>query len=432
MTDKAPPHDTDAEAAVLGAMLMGHVDVALSLCPDDFYYPPHSRIFEVITELHNAGDAVDQVTVASKLPREERSLVLDLASSYLPTGLESHVELIRDYSRRRATIRECRRIEALSYDEDSIPEAMQAFMRLADSGAKSSVSIADVVNARLDTLSDKRPYFTPPEGGPHIKAGNFVVIGGRPGTGKSALALWWALEWSRAMRVAVYSYEMDEEEIADRLICYKTGTPIELLDDGYSQFEVDVFRDHMRDLAGHRLNIKVAAGLSTSQLYSSLRTFRAAGGQVAIIDYVQLAMEHTRAGETADLTRLSNGLRRLALDTGLTIIALSQFNRAVEGRTGKDAYPRLSDFRSSGSLEQDATAAMLMYRYPDAGTEEGDESRDALRDQGWLFERDDTRALVRCEWAKVRQGARRVSLLFFDGSAMRFEPIDQTQGGVPL
>jgi hypothetical protein len=55
MTDKAPPHDTDAEAAVLGAMLMGHVDVALSLCPDDFYYPPHARIFEVITDLHRDG-----------------------------------------------------------------------------------------------------------------------------------------------------------------------------------------------------------------------------------------------------------------------------------------------------------------------------------------------------------------------------------------
>ena len=432
MTDKAPPHDTDAEAAVLGAMLMGHVDVALSLCPDDFYYPPHARIFEVITDLHREGQSIDQVTVASKLPREERAAVLELADNYLPVGLESHVELLRDYSRRRATIAQCRRIEALSYDEDAIPEAMQAFMRLADSGARTSVSIAEIVNSRLDTLTDKRPYFTPPEGGPHIKAGNFVVIGGRPGTGKSALALWWGLEWSKVMRVAVYSWEMDEEEIADRLICYKTGTPIEALDEGYSQFEVDVFRYHMKELAGHRLSIKVAAGLSTAQLYSSLRTFRASGGQVAIIDYLQLAMEHTKAGETADLTRLSNGLRRLALSTGLTIIALSQFNREMEGRTGKEAYPRLSDFRSSGSLEQDATAAMLMYRYPDLGTEPGDKAREQLREQGWQFDKFDTRALVRIDWAKVRQGARRVSLLFFDGSAMRFESIDRTANGGPL
>jgi len=422
---QAPPHDTNVEAAVLGAMLMGHADECVGLCAEDFYNPAHAHIFGVISDLHNEGQPTDQVTVASKLPRQVRQLVLELADNYLPVGLESHVEMLRDYSRRRATIRECRRIEALAHEEDAIPEAMQAFMRLADSGARQSVSIADVVNARLDVLSERRPYFLPPDGGPHIKAGNFVVIGGRPGTGKSALALWWALEWSRTMRVAIYSYEMDEEEIADRLISYKTGTPIETLDDGYSRFEVDVFRDHMRELAGHRLSIKVAAGLSTAQLYSSLRTFRAAGGQVAIIDYLQLAMEHTKAGETADLTRLSNGLRRLALSTGLTIIALSQLNREMEGRTGKEAYPRLSDLRSSGSLEQDATAVMLMYRYPDAATDQGNEARDDLRRQGWLFDRHDSRALIRIHWAKVRQGATRTSLVMFDGGSMRFDPIDR-------
>ena len=424
MVDRQPPHDLDAEAAVLGAMLMGHVDVALSLAPTDFYYPPHARVFDAIVSLHAEGEPVDQVTAASRLPREDRALVLDLASNYLPSGLEAHVRMVKALSRRRATIAECRRIESIAYEEDAVDDAMQAFMRLTDSGDKQSESIVDLAQNRLDTMRDRRPYFTPPGGGPHFKAGNFIVVGGRPGTGKSALALWWALEWSKVMRVALYSYEMDGEEVADRIISNKTGTPIEVLDEGFSDSEIETYRRHMGDLKRHKLSVKVAAGLSTAQLYSSLRTFRAGGGQVAIIDYIQLAMEHTKQGDTADLTRLSNGLRRLALDTGLVIIALSQFNRGMEGRTGKDAYPRLSDFRQSGSLEQDATAALLLYRYPD-----GDEGRDArgqLREKGWQFDPNDERTLLRCEWAKVRQGKPHVRMLMFDGSAMRFEEVHQT------
>lgn len=430
MTDKAPPHDVDAEASVLAALMMGRSEAALSLCSDDFYYPPHAHIFDAITQLYADGQPVDQVTVASRLPADERAHVLDVADGYVPGDVSAHVDIVRELSRRRATIRECRRIEALAYDDDAIPDAMQAFMRLSDIGTRQSVSIADVVGKRISTLHDKRPYFTPPDGGPHIKAGNFVVVGGRPGTGKSALALWWALTWSRAMRVAIYSYEMDEEELADRVLCHKTGTPIEALDESFTDFEIGVFRDHVGDLIKNHLNVKVAAGLRVGQLLSSLRTFRAGGGQVAIIDYLQLAMEHTKQGETADLTRLSNALRRLALDTGLTIIALSQFNRSMEGRTGKDAYPRLSDFRTSGSLEQDATAALLLYRYPDG--DDGIDAREALRKKGWLFDTHDPRTLLRCEWAKVRQGKTSVHLLFFDGSAMRFETIEQTQSGGPL
>lgn len=430
MTGKAPPHNTDAEASVLAALMMGRADAALSLCPEDFYYPPNQRMYEAITSLHNEGQPVDQVTVAARMPADEKMHVLDIAGGYVPNDVSAHVEMVRDLSRRRATIRECRRIEALAYDDDALPEAMQTFMRLSDSGSRSSVLVSDIVSARLATLGDKRPFFVPPDGGPHIKGGNFVVVGGRPGSGKSALALWWGLVWSRAMRVALYSYEMDEGEIADRLLCHKTGTPIEALDESFTAFEIDVFRDHVGDLSKNRLHVKVAAGMRVSQLLASLRTFRASGGQVAIIDYVQLAMDHTKQGETADLTRLSNALRRLALDTGLTIIALSQFNRGMEGRSGRDAYPRLSDFRTSGSLEQDATAALLLYRYPDG--EDGKDARDALREQGWLFDTDDPRTLLRCEWAKVRQGATGVHLLFFDGSAMRFETIDRTLNGGPL
>lgn len=427
MIDRPPPHDPDAESAVLGAILHGAADAALSLCPEDFYIPANARVYEAAIRLHAEGSPVDQVTVASLLDDTDDKLhVLDLAGGYIPSGVKHHVGMVKDLSRRRAAIRECVRLTALAYEDSSeevTADALQSFMRLQDTGAKSSTTIGEIVESRLSSLTDKRPFFTLYPSAPHVKAGNFIVLGGRPGTGKSALALAWAYDLSRAMRVAFFSYEMDGDELADRLISARTGYSIEQLDVGCSTFEVGLMRDKLAEVAAHKLSVKVAAGLSVPQLLSSLRTFRASGGNVAFIDYIQLAIEHTKHGDTHDVTVLSNALRRLALDTGLTIVALSQFSRGMEGRSGKDAYPKMSDFRQSGALEQDATHAGLLYAYPDG--DEGREARQEARDAGWCIDVHDPRRLIRLEWAKVRQGALRLHLFWFDGSRMTFEPIDK-------
>lgn len=434
MNDLPPPHDPQAEAAVLGAVLHGAADAALSLCPEDFYVPAYSRVFGAAMRLHQEGKPVDQVTVASLLDGDDKFCVLDVAGGYVPSSITHHVAMVKDLSRRRAAIRECVRITAAAYESDSeevTADALQCFMRLQDTGTKGSVSIADIVESRLSSLTDSRPFFTFYKGAPHVKAGNFIVIGGRPATGKSALALAWAYELSRAMRVAFFSYEMDADELADRLISAKTSYSIESLDIGCSPFEVGLMCEKMTDIAKHKLSVKVSAGLSVPQLLSSLRTFRAGGGQVAFIDYIQLAIEHTKHGDTHDVTVLSNALRRLALDTGLTIVALSQFNRGMEGRSGKDAYPKMSDFRQSGALEQDATHAALLYAYPhefagEVATGECREAREKLREQGWeIVDVHDPRRLVRLDWAKVRQGSQRLSLFWFDGSKMQFEEVQR-------
>ena len=427
-SQRVPPHDTASEQALLGCLFFYPDAVAESvavLSPNDFYSPAHARVFKAICQMQRDGDPVDQVTTSARLDGDDKMLVLDLATQAgTSRHVKSYIASIKGKSTLRSMIRECSRLTIESYealDAESITgDALKTMMRLQDSGLRDSASIHGIVDSRIDHMSEARLYFTTPCDSPHIKPGNLVVLGGRPGTGKSALALWWADEWSRSMRVAFFSYEMDEEELADRLICNRTKLPIEELDEGLSEAAINSLRTKMDELRTRNLSVKVAAGLRESQLEAALRRFRAGGGNVAVVDYIQIACDDT-GNPTNDTARFSKMLKRTALDTGLVIVALSQFKRPKEDE--KPRYPSLSDFKQSGALEQDANLACLMFRYPDRDTQEGQEARDELLRKGISIDRENNDTLLRLHWAKARQGRQKVEHVYFEGAAMSFKPV---------
>jgi replicative DNA helicase len=267
--------------------------------------------------------------------------------------------------------------------------------------------------------------------------GDLVVIGARPGAGKTAFALWLADLWSDENRVAFFSYEMSAEQMADRVMSHHGGVSIEDIQEGLTPAVADIIRDVVAErVADKKLSVKVAAGLPSAGLIASLRRFAAGGGRVAVIDYLQLACDRSKHGLTYDVTRFTGELKRCALDTNLTIVALSQLNRSSVDHT-EIRPPQLHHLRESGSVEQDADVVLLMLalpslrRFPTAGEWANrnlvgyDLSLSSL-DVG--EDADDDKRLVFVEAAKVRQGKQRSAPFVFDGRCMRFTPVERQKG----
>jgi replicative DNA helicase len=463
------PNNIEAEQALLGAILVNndaYYRVSDFLKPGHFYEPLHRRIFEVAQEFIRMGKIANPVTMKTFLPAEEKVGDMTVAQ-YLARLAAEAVTVINasDYGRaiydlatRRALITVGEDMVNIAYDapvdmspSDQIEDAERRLFELAETGrydggfesftdaVKTAVDMANAAFMRDGGLSgiasglrdiDKRM------GG--LQPSDLIVLAGRPGMGKTSLATNIAFNIAQAYEpeqqadgsfkaknggvVGFFSLEMSSEQLATRIISEQTEIPSSKIRRGEiteTDFEKLVACSQMMQRLP--LFIDQTGGISIAQLAARARRLkRQRGLDVIVIDYIQL-MQGSSAkasqNRVQEITEITTGLKSLAKELAVPIIALSQLSRQVESRD--DKRPQLSDLRESGSIEQDADVVLFVYREeyylknkePKPGTEE------YMR---WETDMNEARGKAEVIVAKQRHGPTGTVQVGFQGEFTRF------------
>ncbi|MCC6876324.1 MAG: replicative DNA helicase [Sandaracinaceae bacterium] len=392
---RVPPHSLDAERAVLGGILLENsaLNTATQILePDDFYSRANALVFEAMTELFRKGQPVDLVTLRAylvdrgnlqKVGGDEHLLAL---TETIPTvaNIEHHAEIVRDKAVVRRLIQRCHEIAAQGYgDYGEVTEFVDAAEQKIFDVAKATTRapyehIKDVVIRTFEQVTEAAERKERITGLPTgfakldrmtagLKGGELLIVAGRPGMGKTAFALNVALHAcaARGVPVAVFSLEMAKEELARRLLCAEAR-----VDGGRLRTGMLTREDWTRltGAAGTLTNLQLfiddTPALSVMELRGKSRRLMAEHGLgMIVVDYLQLM----RAGgkvesREKEISEISRSLKALSKELSVPVMALSQLNRGVETRSGKDKRPQLADLRESGAIEQDADVILFIYR----------------------------------------------------------------------
>jgi len=391
------PRNPEAEQVVLGAAMLAPEEVVPKLLtrlrPEHFYFKAHQDIFRTILELFEHGQLPDVVTVANRL--EERGKLESVGGrSYLQelllrvpatAAVEHYADIVEGKALRRWLIEAAARIAELGYDEgvpleEALDRAEEAIFSIAERRSMPGYFLLrDFLPAHLEVLEElhkdpkRRPVAAISTGFQEFDAltsgfhpADFIVIAGRPGTGKTALALGIARDAAlrQGKKVGIFSLEMSKEQVLERLLCAEAQVDLHRLRTGY----LPPAKWGLIAAAAGRLNDAViliddtpnATVLSIKA--KARQMMREHGLDLVIVDYLQLV----EAGIKADVREqqiayVSRTLKGMARELGIPVIACSQLNRQVE-RRGEDARPKLSDLRESGAIEQDADLVVFIHR----------------------------------------------------------------------
>jgi replicative DNA helicase len=390
---RVPPQAIQAEQAVLGAILLESraMDTVLEyLDTDSFYSNEHRKIFDAIHAIYEREQAIDLITVAAELERKGQlesigggSYLADLSSSVATAGnVEYYCKLVLDKSNLRELIHasggimeKCFREEEAV--EDLLDEAESAVFRVAEKRLRGTVvSIGQLLPKTFDAIEKYHKTAGAVEGlstgfervddiTRGLKNSELVVIAGRPSMGKTSLALSMALNVAVEQRqaVAVFSLETSNEQLGLRLLCsqarlnYHHMMTGKLSDDEWAKLSIAA-----GPLADAPIYLDDSSDLTALDVRAKARRMkRKYGVNLVIVDYLQLMRGHRRAeNRQQEITMISLGLKGLAKELGLPVVALSQLSRKTEDRPNK--RPELADLRESGSIEQDADLVMMVYR----------------------------------------------------------------------
>jgi replicative DNA helicase len=392
-----PPHSLEAEKSVLGAVLLDerHLYPLLieeRLRPEHFYREHHGAVFAAMIELYEHNRKIDHLTVAEKLAEHGRleevggPEAIDQLTGWVPAAghARDYGRIVRDHARMRALLTTSYEIQAsvLSRDapaDDLLERAERSVLEIAqDERQKTFRSIAEILDEETDKLHQLSIAHTPLVGIPSgfkdiddltggFHRGNLIVIAARPSMGKSALVA--NIAENAALQghpVALFSLEMSESELAQRFIASQASIPGEELRRGRvpeakwpkilraSQrlAEAPLWVDDSSDTGV--LDIRAKARRLHHQLEHGLG--------LIIVDYLQLMRHEGRVESRVEqVGQISRGLKALARELHVPVIAISQLSRAVEQRGG-EKRPILSDLRESGQIEQDSDLVMFIYR----------------------------------------------------------------------
>lgn len=458
---RVPPHNLDAEGAVLAACMLSRdaCDVVLiTLKPEHFYSEANARIFQAIRELMTASTPVDIVSVAGWLRDREWLQKIDgtaylaqLADATPAVGhVATHAKIVHTKWRMRQLIATCQRVAAEGYcdvgDEDEfIKAAGESVDDIAQGGekrgqlepvAKSLREAFDEIRAaaeRGDKISGTPTgYDRFDEKIAGLHDGDLMIVAGRPGMGKSAMVMNVAVNVASSREVAnngapvvvvpgegvcVFSLEMPRKQLATRMACSEgrvdlgrvRGGKLQPADwgqltEGASYIStLPIWIDDTPAISLLEIRAKVRRQQALYDREATATTPARRVGKV-IVDYLQLmkGREDVNSREQ-EISEISRGLKGLAKELKVSVIALSQLNRAVETRTTKDKRPQLSDLRESGALEQDADTIVFIYR-PSYYSEDADKTL-----AEWII-------------AKQRNGPTGKVFVRFEGSCTRFDP----------
>jgi replicative DNA helicase len=390
---KVPPHNIEAEQAVLGGILLNNdamnelMDI---LSPDDFYREAHATIFDGMVLLYEKEEPIDVITLSETLTRKSRlekvggldylAVLVQLVST--SAGIVYHAKIIRHTSVRRQLISACSNISELCFQEqgatkDLLEKAEQTIFNIAESQVQEGFQgLKKVIKGSIEKVEkagESDGFLTGVTTGferfDHLTAGlqpsDLIIVAGRPSMGKTALALNMGYNAAKKTkkRVAVFSLEMSRQQLGIRLLGFESRIDATKLRTGRLNKnewqEMVAAADRLSEIP---ILIDDSSGISVLEMKAKCRRLKKRGELgLIIVDYMQLIQGRSSAeSRQLEMSEISRSLKGLAKDLDIPVVALSQLNRKVEDRT--DKRPQLADLRDSGAIEQDADVIVFIYR----------------------------------------------------------------------
>ncbi len=393
--DKIPPQNIEAEQSVLGAILLDndalHEAVEL-LQPDDFYRDSHRKIYQAMTELYTRNEPVDLITLNNYLKGRDALddvggvQYLSSLASFVPTSanVKYHSRIVREKALVRNLLHSVTDIAKNVYDNDLdtdelIDYAEKKIFDLSDKKIKTSFfTMKELISdtfVTIERLYDKKESITGVPSGfkdmdeltTGFQKGDLIIIGGRPGMGKTAFSLNICQHVGIAMKepVAVFSLEMAKEQLVMRMLCSEAKVDSNKVRKGFINKRDDwnKLTNAAGKLAESLIFIDDSSGLSVLEMRAKARRLKQQHGlSLVIVDYLQLMRGRGKfERREQEIAEISRSLKALAKELQVPVIALSQLNRGVETRGG-NKNPTLADLRESGAIEQDADVIIFLYR----------------------------------------------------------------------
>jgi len=358
-----------AEQTVIGEMLKNPEQVlpeAVSVLTEaDFLLPEYAAVFEACRKLYFAQRGIDPISAgeaANELcPMNWKEILYKAAGMVIaPSCYKDHIQVVASNAKRARARKALVRLDDLMYESAPVSDLREAASNILrcfeDNGQAVSVHIGELFSEFLQRKSRPVEYLKTGFGALDkracISSGDYVIVGGRPSTGKTALTLQIALNMAQRQQVAYFSLETSKERLVDRAVACKTRTRLDSIKRSEELTNADWKRmaESYPEFAGMKMHIVPAAGWTTDQIRAE--TVRL-GAQVIFVDYLGL-IRSTASSIYERVTQVSLDLHTMAQSLGVTVFALAQLNRA-----GKDA-PGMESLRDSGQLEQDADIVLLL------------------------------------------------------------------------
>src|ERR671915_787215 len=397
---RVPPHDLDAERAVIGAMLVSETAVAAvaeRLSAEDFYSEVHRIIYGAMMRLYSRGEPIDQLTLANELRSVNeferiggRPYVFQIVES-VPTAANAgrYADIVRGKALLRAIIDVGSRITEDAFREpEDVSEALDSAEQLVYGVSNRTLrehlapvsELAPGALEMIQRLYEQEGEATGVETGfedlDRLTTGfhksDLVILAARPAMGKTAMALnaIWHAAGEKNMPVAIFSLEMSMEQLVQRLISQTTRIPAQVLRSGNVKAEdwPKLVRG-VAEVSRAPIWIDDTAGITLMEIRAKVRRLASQLNvssemplSLVVVDYLQLMVGQGNRAENRqqEIAEISRGLKVLARDLDVPVLAIAQLSRAVEAR--HDKRPLLSDLRDSGAIEQDADMVMFLYR----------------------------------------------------------------------
>lgn len=445
--DRGLPASPDAERAILGAIILDNdlQNEALSdLRAEHFFLDAHRRIFQRISDLSDVGRPIDTLTLAEELSRNKELeavggvAYLSSLTDGVPrrTSIEHYVRIVRDKALLRNLIHAAsgvisQALEAADPAPEVLDAAEQSIFQISDQrGGQNLMPLSQIAMEsfggdieKLYSRGGKKitgvatHYSDLDEMTSGLQPSDLVIIAARPSMGKTAFAINIAENAAvkSGSKVAVFSLEMSREALLNRMLSSQAKVNAHNMRTGFlGKDDIVKLRNGLDTLLNAPIYIDDTPGISLTELRSKCRRMKQTTGlDMIVIDYLQLMSASAPGGKryenrTQEVSAISRGLKAIAKELRVPLIALSQLSRAPESRGGKDAEPKLSDLRESGSIEQDADVVMFLYR-PD------------------YYDRDDEsiRGIAKLIVAKQRNGPTDTIQLLFQREYTRFENLER-------
>ena len=434
---KVPPHDIQAEESVLAAILIDKdamIGVSEILIPDAFYSKGNQAIYQAMLELYDKRQPIDVITLKDQLKKNKKLRTaggvsgVTRLSNLLSTAANatSYAEVVKEKYVKRELISLSTEMGNLAFDDgkeiaEILDNAEQKVMSISQSHTRKDFTPIKqtLVESfdRLDELQksggDLRGVATGFQDLDQMLAGfqqsNLIILAARPGTGKTAFAVNIAqfVTTMSKKKIGMFSLEMSREELVDRLLVGQADIDAWKLKTGrLSQEDFLKISDAMGVLAEAEFYIDDTPGLSIFEMRTKARRLKMEHNiDMLVVDYLQLAHGMTRDNRVQEVGEISQGLKNIARELKIPVLALAQLSRAVEQRGEK--APQLSDLRESGSIEQDADVVMFLYRKDD-----------------------DIRESVTLKVAKHRNGGLGEVELYFRGDRVKFYGMENRKQGL--
>jgi len=393
-TGRTPPHNIQVEQSLLGVMLLSRDAIASALEVAEaahFYRPAHQHIFDAITSLYANGDEADVVTVGDLLDRNDLlqgmggpAMLLDLqAQAPAVTGAKKYAEIVRENALLRRLISVGNEIAEIAYDrpEDVVKAVDQAEHLVFEvAQGRASDTMADMRTLveqsldRLEMLYERGEGLTGTPTGfvdlddllSGMQPNALYVIGARPAMGKTSFALniasHAAIEGNKP--VLVFSLEMGQLELSQRMLCSESRVDSKSMRDGrLDESDWTKISHGVARLSEAPIWIDDNPGLTVMDIRGRARRLKSQVGDLGLIvvDYIQLMTGRSGAeSRQVEISEISRNLKVLARELEVPVVGLSQLSRTLESR--QDKRPMLADLRESGAIEQDADVVMFLYR----------------------------------------------------------------------